>query len=154
MLFALSISGRILNDTVEDGSIRLVNGSNPHKGRVEIFLLGQWGTVCDNGWDLDDATVVCHRLGYLRAVEAPRSATFGAGSGPSWYSNVRCDGTEMNLIQCIKYNYYYDFMYDFGNACSHSQDAGVVCSSKLHVLCSKHPQKLTLYIGSVVWIKW
>ena len=126
MLFALSISGRILNDTVEDGSIRLVNGSNPHKGRVEIFLLGHWGTVCDNGWDLDDATVVCHQLGYLRAVEAPRSAAFGAGSGPSWYSNVMCDGTEMNLTECRKYDYYYYF----GNACSHSQDVGVVCSSK------------------------
>ena len=126
----MSISGGILNDTAADGSIRLVNGSGPHKGRVEIFLLGHWGTVCDNGWDLNDATVVCHQLGYLRAVEAPRSATFGAGSGPSWYSDVRCGGTELNLIQCRKYDYYYYF----GNACSHSKDAGVVCSSKLHVL--------------------
>ena len=125
MLFALSILGGILNDTVADGSIRLMNGSGPHKGRVEIFLFGHWGTVCDYNWDLADATVVCHQLGYLRAVEAPRSAAFGAGSGPSWYSYVQCTGTEMNLTECRKYHN------SFGSACSHSRDAGVVCSSEL-----------------------
>ena len=128
MLFALSISGGVLNDTAADGSIRLMNGSGPHNGRVEIFLLGQWGTVCDYNWDLADATVVCRELGYLIAVEAPRSATFGAGSGPSWYSNVRCGGTEMNLTEC-SHNYYYS-----GSACSHSRDAGVECSSESTVV--------------------
>ena len=129
--FVLSILGGLLHDTATDGSIRLINGSGPHKGRVEIFLLGQWGTVCDNGWDLADATVVCHQLGYLRALEAPRSATFGAGSGLSWYGNVRCAGTEMKLTQCRKYDYYYYF----GKACPHSRDAGVVCSSEF---CALH----------------
>ena len=92
------------------------------EGRVEIFLLGQWGTVCGSSWNLADATVVCHQLGYLRAVRAPRSAAFGAGSGPSWYSSVKCTGTEMNLTECSKsFNSY-------GRACSHSHDTGVVCS--------------------------
>ena len=127
--FVLSILGGLLQDTATDGSIRLINGSGPHKGRVEIFLLGHWGTVCDYSWDLEDATVVCHQLGYLRAVGAPRSAAFGAGSGPSWYSYVRCVGTEMKLTQCNNYDYY------FGKACPHSQDAGVVCSSEF---CALH----------------
>ena len=106
-----------------------MGGASPLEGRVEIFFLGHWGTVCSNyysyTWDLADATVVCHQLGYLRAVGAPRSAAFGAGSGPSWYSNVRCTGTERNLIECSK------SFSSHGNACSHSQDAGVVCSSEL-----------------------
>ena len=121
-----------VNDTAEEGSVRLVGGATPLEGRVEIFLLGQWGTVCNyrdylfyDSWDFADATVVCHQLGYLRAVGAPTSAAFGAGSGPSWYSNVRCVGTEVNLTECSKSVSF------TGSACSHSQDVGVVCSSEL-----------------------
>ena len=120
------------NDTAAEGSVRLVGGDTLLEGRVEIFLLGQWGTVCDERWDHVDATVVCKELGYPRAVEAPRSAFFGAGSGPSWYSSVRCAGTEGNLTECN-----YD-TYNFGSACPHSRDAGVVCSSECNCLFPHH----------------
>ena len=110
-----------LNDTTEEGSVRLVGRANLTEGHVEIFFLGQWGTVCNYGWDLVDATVVCHQLGYLRA---DRSTSLGAGSGPSWYSNVRCAGTEMQLTECWK------SISPLGSACSSSQKAGVVCSSE------------------------
>ena len=113
------------NDTADEGTARLVGGVSPLEGRIEIFHLGQWGTVCDYNWDLADATVVCHELGYLRAVGAPRYASFGAGSGPSWYSNVQCTGTERNLTECSK------TFASLGNACRHYRDAGVVCSSEL-----------------------
>ena len=101
-----------------------MGGETPLEGRVEIYLFGQWGTVCDERWDHVDATVLCRQLGYPRAFEAPGSAFFGAGSGPSWYSSVRCAGTEQNLTECSNSNN------DFGSACPHSQDAGVVCSSE------------------------
>ena len=118
-----------------------MGGTTPIEGRVEIFLLGHWGTVCDYSWDLADATVVCHQLGYLRAVEAPESAAFGAGSGPSWYRYVECAGTEMNLTECIRSS---DFT---GSGCSHSRDAGVVCSSESKV-CST-PLEINAYIHMV-----
>ena len=47
-----------------DGDVRLVNGSGPHEGRVEVCNGGQWGTVCDEGWDQDEAMVVCRQIGY------------------------------------------------------------------------------------------
>ena len=119
------------NDTVVEGSVRLVGGATPLEGRVEVFLLGHWGTVCDYNWDVVDAIVVCRQLGNLQAVEAPINAAFGAGSGPSWYTGVHCTGTERNLTECSKssYNYYY-YNYNFGSACPHSLDAGAVCSSQ------------------------
>ena len=54
-------------------SIRLNGGSNDSEGRVEIFLDGQWGTVCDIGWSLPDAEVACIQLGYRAAAKATSS---------------------------------------------------------------------------------
>ena len=113
-----------LDDTIAANVIRLVGAATPLEGRVEVFFFGQWGTVCNYRWDLADATVVCHQLGYLRAVGAPKYAAFGAGSGPSWYNQVQCAGTEMTLTECRRSD---DFT---GSVCYHTRDAGVVCSSE------------------------
>lgn len=65
----------------EEGLIRLVNGSGPHEGRVEVFHERRWGTVCDDGWDKKDGDVVCRMLGFPGADEVYRMARFGQGGG-------------------------------------------------------------------------
>ena len=49
-----------------NGDIRLVNGTTPYEGRVEICYGGVWGSVCDNGWDTSDAIIVCRQMGFQR----------------------------------------------------------------------------------------
>ncbi|XP_072705151.1 LOW QUALITY PROTEIN: antigen WC1.1-like [Ciconia boyciana] len=93
--------------------VRLVNGSGRCAGRVEIYYQGSWGTVCDDGWDLSDAAVVCHQLGCGGAVEAASSARFGEGSGQIWLDGVTCSGDEAALWDC---------------PARHKEDAGVICS--------------------------
>ena len=44
--------------------MRLASRPLPSAGRVEICISGVWGTVCDYGWDNNEARVVCRQLGY------------------------------------------------------------------------------------------
>uniref|UniRef100_A0A673NDE8 Soluble scavenger receptor cysteine-rich domain-containing protein SSC5D n=1 Tax=Sinocyclocheilus rhinocerous TaxID=307959 RepID=A0A673NDE8_9TELE len=80
--------------------LRLQNGSSSCSGRVEVLHNGIWGTVCDDGWDLTDAAVVCREMGCGDAIEARKGAFFGNGSGPIWMNNVNCYGNEQTLKRC------------------------------------------------------
>ncbi|CAK7315773.1 PRSS12 [Vulpes lagopus] len=100
--------------------IRLVDGENKKEGRVEVFINGQWGTICDDGWTDKDAAVVCRQLGYKGPARARTMAYFGEGKGPIHVDNVKCTGNERSLDDCIKQ--------DIGrHNCHHSEDAGVIC---------------------------
>jgi len=43
---------------------RLAGGLSPSEGRVEVFYNGNWGTVCDDGFNDAAARVVCYSLGF------------------------------------------------------------------------------------------
>jgi len=100
--------------------VRLAGGSG-YYGRVEIYYNGTWGTVCDDGWDINDAHVVCRQLGFSSASSAPCCASYGQGSDPIWMDNVECHGGEPSLFHCPHNGWGIE-------NCSHGEDASVVCN--------------------------
>ena len=90
-----------------------------YEGRVEVYYNGAWGTVCDIGWDLNDAQVVCRELGYGYATTFMHNAFYGEGSGQVLLRNVNCVGTEDTVTSCPRSSWGY---------CYHYRDASVRCS--------------------------
>ncbi|KAM9780719.1 scavenger receptor cysteine-rich domain-containing group B protein isoform 2-T2 [Syngnathus typhle] len=102
-------------------AIRVVNGYDSCQGRVEVQYNNVWGTVCDDGWHMANAVVVCRQLGCGIALEAKSQAYFGYGSGPILLDNVHCTGEETHLSRCIHSGV-------GQHNCGHHEDAGVICT--------------------------
>ncbi|XP_051811023.1 deleted in malignant brain tumors 1 protein-like isoform X3 [Acanthochromis polyacanthus] len=102
-------------------AVRLAGGPDRCAGRVEVWRDGRWGTVCDDGWDLKDAAVVCAQLGCGFALSVSgQGGSFPPGTGPVLLDELNCTGREQNLWSCPAAQSESD--------CGHKEDAGVVCS--------------------------
>jgi hypothetical protein len=106
-----------------DGDVRLVNGSGPHEGRVEVCFNETWGTICSYihrwNWNTTQADIVCQQLGYSGAgmilllllshclihimLIDKSTLGFGRGSLPVLVKHVYCRGHESNIGECIYY---------------------------------------------------
>ncbi|XP_039877813.1 uncharacterized protein LOC120727552 isoform X2 [Simochromis diagramma] len=162
--FYLAIVSYLFASSASAGDqIRLVNPDKSESarcsGRVEIYHKNSWGTVCDDDWDINDAEVVCRELNCGTALNATKSAHFGKGTGEIWLDDVSCSGSERSLTECQHRG--------FGtHDCTHSKDAGVICSvilpkprifmnpankvkwrSDLSITCSISPQSQQLLQG-------
>ena len=111
--------------------IRLIGGNSYNEGRVEVNYNGQWGTVCDDGWDDTDAGVVCRQLGFGSSGTAIGSAGFGQGSGSIWLDSVTCTGNESILASCGHVGI------NITSDCNHTKDAGVRCETQSMYVCKK-----------------
>ncbi|XP_052086520.1 deleted in malignant brain tumors 1 protein-like [Mytilus californianus] len=98
--------------------IQLRGGKNQLQGRAEVFHSGQWGTICNDKFDENDARVVCRMLGL--EVLHPVFWAGHSGTGKIWMNDLDCNGEELDLSGCI-------FPGWSNNVCHHSKDISVNC---------------------------
>uniref|UniRef100_A0A8C6U8Y2 Lysyl oxidase homolog n=1 Tax=Neogobius melanostomus TaxID=47308 RepID=A0A8C6U8Y2_9GOBI len=140
---------------LEQPLVRLRGGAKIGEGRVEVLKNGEWGTVCDDHWDLTAATVVCRELGFGSAKEALTGARMGQGMGPVHMNEVQCSGFEKSLTEC-RFN-------RESTDCSHEEDAAVRChipemgfNKRLRLSGGRNPLEGRVEVlgqrnGSLVW---
>ncbi|XP_072614286.1 T-cell differentiation antigen CD6 isoform X8 [Vulpes vulpes] len=124
----------------ENRAVRLTGGSSPCAGRVEMLEHRQWGSVCDDTWDLEDSHVVCRQLNCGWAVQALPGLHFAPGRGPIHRDQVNCSGAEAYLWDCPGL--------PGAGYCGHKEDAGVVCSESSVTMTTEDwkPRELMLLI--------
>ena len=60
-----------------------------------------WGGVCDDGFDLEEANVICCEAGYnLGAHELFIGSQFGKGLGHILLDELDCKGDESSILEC------------------------------------------------------
>ena len=115
-IFNLMESGELSDfggDLTYDGALRLAGSSKlPYMGRVEVYRRAQnghpagWGHICGNGWNQNDAQVVCRQLGYTdgNVLAIRRSKIFGSDKRyPILANRLRCKGDEQQITDCPGY---------------------------------------------------
>ncbi|XP_070575768.1 SCO-spondin-like [Ptychodera flava] len=103
-------------------SVRLSGSTSFGSGRVEVYRVNRqsWGTICNDQWDINDASVVCKEMGF-EGAESAEAVFERTNSLPIVISKVGCNGNE----QAISYCNYIDRV--FAPDCTHDQDSGVTC---------------------------
>ena len=96
-----------------------MNGPNDFSGRIEVYYSGEWGTVCDDSFDYEDAQVACRNLGFGAPISYDDNSG-GAGSGRIWLDNLACSGSELSLGQCSHRGW-------GSHNCGHSEDVSITC---------------------------
>ncbi|XP_053379862.1 deleted in malignant brain tumors 1 protein-like [Mercenaria mercenaria] len=109
--------------------VRLVGGPNQQLGRVEVNFQDKWGTVCDDSFDDNAASVICRMLGYNpKGARARGRAFYGKGNGSVTIDELRCSGDETDISEC-KSNYWGSH-----TNCDHDEDASVECGTEVRLV--------------------
>ena len=105
------------------------NGSSVNEGYVEgLGFNGQWGGICDDNFDINDANVICRMLGFPSAIAAlafsSADALYGtAESGDNFVlDDLECTGNETSVFDCLHNG-------EWNENCVATDIAGVQCAT-------------------------
>ncbi|XP_052772761.1 uncharacterized protein LOC128211759 isoform X2 [Mya arenaria] len=104
---------------LEIQDMRLANGQSEREGRVEIKVFDTWGTICENGFGLAEANVICHMIGFPPAQAAYGVDAYGQGTGPIFVDDLSCGQFDTHINNCTYVTY---------DDCTHLQDVAVKCT--------------------------
>ena len=107
---------------------------------MEVYVDGQWGTICEDWWNLADGVVACQQLGYGTVYDTLRQLPFGANENlPILLDNINCGGLEDRLQNCAA------IVGNTSHNCDHSKDAGLVCIDASKFKIFQYTQLLLLF---------
>ena len=129
--FLLKIFSFCIFIAPQDFDVRLRNGSTYSEGRVDVHYDGQWGAICDYGWDINDAMVICRQLGYTSALRPTINSAYPiADNGQLWLDYVACRGNETSIQFCAHSGWGVTY-------CGLDNEAGVICTSMTFIYCNQ-----------------
>ncbi|XP_018356825.1 PREDICTED: uncharacterized protein LOC108757046 isoform X2 [Trachymyrmex septentrionalis] len=111
-----------------DYGIRLAGANNSHEGRIEVKILGHWGQVCDDGFGMINADVICKELGFdLGALEVRPGGFYGNLDPPTRFmvDQLKCRGNETTLREC-------DFNGWGVHNCQPEEAVGIACKTAVN----------------------
>lgn len=123
-----TVSQDAMNKTAEGPTIpvKLVGGRDEMEGRLMVYKDGDWGTVCNHGWNQDAAAIVCHQMGYVLNPEdwylEPGVMPPDGQDARIILSNIQCDEFDTDITQCKG-----DDAWELENSCTHGEDVGIRC---------------------------
>ncbi len=95
----------ILPISTVEGDIRLVGGTTPNEGRVEVIKNGEYHTMCsDYSQSSRDANVICRQLGYPFA-EIYATGLYGPATTDYADFILSCGGYESSVLDCARNNF-------------------------------------------------
>jgi hypothetical protein len=143
-LSSTSISSTTVNHTTVSANattpfVRLVG--KPDAGRLEVFHDGQWGTVCENGFNDVAATVTCRSLGFGYG-ELINGDPYHTRNGTIWLDDVRCRGNEASILECSHSGW-------GQHHCEHSQNVAIECYHKSLTAISSYSTTFPVVVVTV-----
>ena len=135
MLILIVVCDPDLVGAQSNGDLRLVQGSSDmtdNFGRLEIYIDGEWGTFCANGFDSIAGDIACRQLGntdsygIYKASDA-NEIPLASNSTPihTVFNNCGKSGCDaaLHILRCVQLDLRTD------PSCTHDDDVIVMCSS-------------------------